>query len=299
MPQVVKAGAGTSAVMGSHAEVPGNLDEDGMCPDLAGGPPGPEDEEVVTMGLQILADCGVFGQRTAGRGMDRHQAAFAEFTAPDGKSVRPDVTGLQRQCFGNAHASRGQKAEEGVESVGADRAFWAQVESCVQNGPDLPKLQKVRGRAWALTTAKGSGWGHFMSGILGIEEGRKAPHSIIAGSGAVGRRCRGAPVMDAGDADMIVAPCRGKACKEMQGPALLGETAPQPLVKRHIAGHVIDQHVRSRPGLSDFLQHGNIDLGIDGCRVGRAMAQDRTDRFKTRSLAQEPGGKRMAEHMRA
>ena len=247
VPQVVKAGAGTSAVMWAHAKVPGNLDEDGMGTDLAGGPPGPKDEEVVTMGLQAPADCGIFGQRTSGRGMDRHQTAFAEFTAPDGESVRADVTGLQRQGIGNAHAGRGQQAEETVECVGADRTFGAEVESGAQNGPDLLGLQNVRGRAWALATAKGSGWRHFMLGILGIEEGRKAPHSIIAGSGAVGRRCRGTPVMDASDADMTVAPCRSKACKEMQGPALLGETAPQPLVKRHIAGHVIDQHVRS-PG---------------------------------------------------
>ena len=131
--------------------------------------------------------------------------------------------------------------------MGADRAFGAKVEGCVQNGPNLPGLQKVRGRAWALATAKGSGWRHLMSRVLGVEKGSKASDSIIADSGAVGRRCRGAPVMDAGDTDMAVAPRRGKARKEMQGPALLGETAPQPTVKRYIAGHVINQHVRS-PG---------------------------------------------------
>ena len=104
MPQVVEAWAGASAVLRSHAEVPGNLDEDSMGPHLAGGPAGPEDEEVVTKGLQVLADCGVFSQRTAGRGMDRQKPAFAELTAPDGKSVRADVTGLQRQGLRDAHA---------------------------------------------------------------------------------------------------------------------------------------------------------------------------------------------------
>ena len=104
MPQVMEAGAGASAVMGSHAEVSGNLDEDGMGTDLAGGPPGPEDEEVVTVSLQVTADCVIFGQRIAGRGLDRHQTALAKFAAPDGESVRADVTGLQRQGLGNAHA---------------------------------------------------------------------------------------------------------------------------------------------------------------------------------------------------
>ena len=129
----------------------------------------------------------------------------------------------------------------------ADRAFWAQVESCAQNGPDLLGLQKVRGRARALAATESSCWRHLMSGILGIEEDSKAPDSVIAGSGAVGRRCCGAPVMDAGGADMAVAPRHGKARKEMQGPALFGKVAAEPTIKSHIAGHVIDQHVRS-PG---------------------------------------------------
>ena len=148
MPQVVEAGAGTSAVMGSHAEIPGNLDEDGMCPDLAGGPPGPEDEEVVTMGLQILADCGVFGQRTAGRGMDRHQAAFAEFTAPDGKSVRPDVTGITgvpsgAHMFRHSLATRLLRQGAGLEAVGAVLRHRSPDTTAIYAKVDIPMLQKI------------------------------------------------------------------------------------------------------------------------------------------------------------
>lgn len=106
MPQVVEAWAGTSTLMGSHAEIPGNLDEDGMGPDLAGGPPGPEDEEIVTMGVYTVADRNVFGQRPAGRVMDWHKPALAEFAIPDGESVRADGTGVQREGLGNAHAGR-------------------------------------------------------------------------------------------------------------------------------------------------------------------------------------------------
>ena len=105
----------------------------------------------------------------------------------------------------------------------------------------------MRHRARAFAAAKGTGWRHFMSGFLGIEKGREAPDGVIAGSGPVGRRCRGAPVMDASDADMVVALCLGEASVKIEGSALFGEIAPEPTVKRHIACHIIAQHVRS-PG---------------------------------------------------
>jgi hypothetical protein len=60
---------------------------------------------------------------------------------------------------------------------------------------------------------------------------------------------------------MAVAPCFGIPCKNMQGPALLGETAPQPTVKRHITGHIINQHVRSPPhGWAIFCSIGMSTL---------------------------------------
>ena len=86
-----------------------------------------------------------------------------------------------------------------------------------------------------------------MAGILDIEKGTEAADRVIAGSCPVGRRRRSAPVVDAGDTDMAVALRPGVEGIKMQGPALLGETAPEPTVKRHIAGHVIAQHARS-PG---------------------------------------------------
>ena len=86
-----------------------------------------------------------------------------------------------------------------------------------------------------------------MAGVLGIEEGCKAPDSVVTGSGPAGRRGHCAPVVDAGHADMAVALRLGISDVEMQGPALLGKTTPESPINCHITGHVVAQHARS-PG---------------------------------------------------
>src|SRR3990167_326501 len=54
----------------------------------------------------------------------------------------------------------------------------------------------------------------------------------------------------------------------------------------------------SWPGLRDLHEHRQIDLGVDGSGLGRAVAQDGPDGLQACARAQQVGGKRMPEYVR-